>query len=319
MIASYPSSPAERTRWILQRRGARNIVPKDRPYAYFLEQERLSSGAVADVATIFLTNRECPWKCVMCDLWKNTTTTSLAPGEIPAQIRFALAQVGPASVLKLYNSGSFFDPGAIPREDWEEIAALCEGFDHLIVECHPRLIGESIVQFKKTLACSFEVAMGLETAHPSSLEALNKRITPDDFNRAALFLRQNTIQLRTFLLVHPPFIPRLEQLDWLHYSIQFAFEAGSGVVSLIPLRAGNGAIEELILQDRAQEPFLTDLEAAQVFGIELDCGRVFADTWDLERFSPCNRCFAERRDRIHRTNLTQTVEPSIRCSSCGNG
>ncbi len=43
-----------------------------RPYAFLSEDERSREGAIVPVNTIFLTNRECPWHCVMCDLWKNT-------------------------------------------------------------------------------------------------------------------------------------------------------------------------------------------------------------------------------------------------------
>jgi radical SAM enzyme (TIGR01210 family) len=319
VTAAYPSSATERTRWILDRRGLRNAVLSDRPYAHLVEQERLGSGAIGDVATIFLSNRECPWKCVMCDLWQNTTITRGTPGEILAQIQFALDQLAPASVLKLYNSGSFFDPGAIPGSDWKAIAALCNRFKHLIVECHPRLIDQRVIEFKEFLSCSLEIAMGLETAHSTVLDALNKRFTLHDFERATAFLKQNNIQVRTFLLVQPPFVPKGEQFDWLTRSIRFAFDSGSDIVSLIPLRAGNGAIEELIRQRMAEEPALRDLEAAQEFGIELGQGRVFADTWNLARFSACEYCLSARRERILRMNLAQEVESPIRCASCGNG
>lgn len=323
MSRPYPSSAVERTRWILERRGPRNSVQSARPYAYFVEQERLKSGALANVVTVFLTNRECPWKCVMCDLWKNTTTASGMPDDIPAQIQFALdelrADLGTASVLKLYNSGSFFDSGAIPREDWNAIAELCEGFEHLIVESHPKLIDDRALEFKSLLPCSLEIALGLETAHPAALEAINKRITSADFKKATARLKENEIEVRTFLLVHPPFIPKREQIEWLSHSLEFAFDAGSDVVSLIPLRAGNGAIDELIAQNLAAEPTLGELEAAQAFGIGMGIGRIFADTWDLERSSACAQCFTKRRDRIYRMNLTQVLERAIVCSSCGSG
>src|SRR6185503_382521 len=109
------------------------------------EQERMASGEVANVSTIFLTNRECPWKCLMCDLWRNTTP--VPPGSIPRQIEHALSHLPAASVLKLYNSGSFFDHAAIPRSDWNDIARLCRPFQHLIIECHPQLIDPDILEF----------------------------------------------------------------------------------------------------------------------------------------------------------------------------
>ena len=91
--------------WILARRPPRNALAPDRPYAWLVEQEPAPEGGLVDVATLFLTNRECPYRCLMCDLWKNTLETSVAPGQIPEQIRWALAQLPPARHLKLYNAG----------------------------------------------------------------------------------------------------------------------------------------------------------------------------------------------------------------------
>src|SRR5690348_15105270 len=120
--------------WILTRRPPRNVLEPDRPYASLVEQEAAADGRVVDVATVFLTNRECPYRCLMCDLWKNTLEVSVAPGQIPAQVRRALAELPPAQQLKLYNAGSFFDPRAIPPEDYADIAQLAAPFERLIVE-----------------------------------------------------------------------------------------------------------------------------------------------------------------------------------------
>src|SRR5262249_13617703 len=120
-----------------------------------------------------------------CDLWKNTTGETVPRAVIPAQIRRSLAELPPARRVKLYNSGSFFDHRAIPREDHAEIAALLAGFERVIVESHPALVGESCRSFRCLLDGNLEVALGLETVHPSVLERLNKRMTIDDFRRAA--------------------------------------------------------------------------------------------------------------------------------------
>ena len=88
-----------------------------------VEEERAASGELVPVATVFLTNRECPWRCLMCDLWRNTLTESVPAGAIPEQIEYALARLPTARQIKLYNSGSFFDLHAIPIEDYPAIAA----------------------------------------------------------------------------------------------------------------------------------------------------------------------------------------------------
>ncbi|PYK97060.1 MAG: hypothetical protein DME19_17605, partial [Verrucomicrobia bacterium] len=330
----YPEGSRERDQWVLARRPFRNAVGPRRPYAFLAEAERAESGEVVSVAAIFLTNRECPWRCLMCDLWKNTLTETVPAGAIPAQIDYALTELsrqgsagfqpassgdirlagdcreprGSAEVratmrqIKLYNSGSFFDPQAIPPGDHDAIARRVAGFERVIVECHPALMGESALKFRDLLNATeangvnlppvrelkkrppsprpsprgenspkqfsapralepasrpltpslspyegerapegrvrgklqgqgqpdpldspglraplrrvdvsgdghrhaattkLEVAMGLETAHPQVLEKLNKRMTLDQFRRAAEFLRKNELALRVFIL-----------------------------------------------------------------------------------------------------------------------
>jgi archaeosine synthase beta-subunit len=312
-LTAYPAVPVDRTRWILSRRGSPNLVTEEKPSAFFVESERAASGAIEQTATIFLTNRECPWKCVMCDLWRNTTVSPVSPGSITRQIEFALSQLPSASVLKLYNSGSFFDSGAVSPSEWSSVARLCRSFRHVIVENHPRLVGAEVLRFRELLEGTFEIAMGLETCHPKALDALNKRISLDVYYGAAEFLNRNGIAVRTFLLLNPPFISASEQNFWLRKSIQAAFQADSSVVSLIPTRSGNGALDDLARLGLFQEPTLGEIELAQEYGISEKRGRVFADTWDLERFSCCRACFAPRSARIAGMNLTQKVEPRIRC------
>ena len=271
------------------------------------------------VATVFLTNRECPWRCVMCDLWRHTLKESVSPGDIPGQIAHALAKLGDARQLKLYNSGSFFDSRAIPVEDHATIAVQAREFERVIVECHPVLVGDAVMRFRDRLAGKLEVAMGLETAHPQVLERLNKGMSLEDFGQAAAFLRRHDIALRVFVLVKPPFLTdEAEALFWAGRSVDFAFDWGATVVSLIPTRGGNGAMEALTAAGQYTPPPLAMLESALQYGLGLRRGRVFADLWDLERFSNCSGCFPARHARLDCMNLTQVVSPEIACDACGN-
>ena len=321
MPNSYPETSSDRDRWILSRRGERPTLDPRRAVASFVEEERSESGEAVPVATVFLTNRECPWRCVMCDLWQNTLTESVPAGAIPEQIAWALAGIaamGPAPrEIKLYNSGSFFDPRAVPREDHPAIARCVNSFERVIVECHPSLVGPEVLRFRDQLAGRLEVAMGLETAHPVVLEKLNKGMTLDDFARAAEFLLRHGVALRAFILVRPPFLPeQAEAQHWARRSIDFAFDCGASVASLIPTRGGNGAMETLQAQGRFSPPSLTDLESAIEYGIGLQRGRVFADLWDLEKFSQCAACCEARRQRLQRMNLGQQVERPVLCEAC---
>jgi radical SAM enzyme (TIGR01210 family) len=314
--SDYPSGYRRRIEWIRARRGERNVVDPKRPYGFFVEEECTESGESAAVATVFLTNLECPWTCLMCDLWKNTLTREVPPGAIPRQIDFALNAMPPARQIKLYNAGSFFDPRAIPPGDYHSIAERLRQFERVIVECHPVFVNESAVRFRDLLAGKLEVAMGLETAHPSVLEKLNKGLTLERFKSAAAFLRRHDIAIRTFILLQPPFLKPTEALDWTQRSIEFSFDAGAELAAVIPTRMGNGALESLAACGAFSEPTLSTFEAAMDNALALKRGRVVADLWDIQRFSKCSHCLAARRERLHQMNLRQVIRPRVTCPVC---
>ena len=54
---------------------------------------RMARRTVVRAATLFLTGSECPWRCVMCDLWRYTTLEDTPVGAIPHQIADALASL----------------------------------------------------------------------------------------------------------------------------------------------------------------------------------------------------------------------------------
>lgn len=314
--SSYPLKDTDRDKWILSRRPERSTLDPRRPYAFFVEDERSSAGEIVPVATIFLTNRECPWHCLMCDLWRNTLTESVPAGAIPEQIDFALSQLPAARQIKLYNSGSFFDPKAIPVEDFAEIAARVRPFERTIVESHPALVGDACLRFRDMLQGQLEVAMGLETAHPEILERLNKRMTLDQFSAAAGFLHGNGIDLRVFILVQPPFMRPDEAVFWAKRSLDFAFDCGATAAALIPTRGGNGAMEALAKEGSYIPPRLEALEAAAEYGIRLKRGRVFVDLWDVpDAPDDCEICRDRRIARLREMNLTQTIPPRVECAS----
>lgn len=296
--------------WILHQRPAKNIVDPTRPYAYFVEQECTAGGVIEDVATIFLTNKECPFRCLMCDLWKNTVDQRMTPGAIPGQIRWALEQLPPAQQIKLYNSGNFFDAQAIPPQDDTAIARLVDSFQSVIVECHPRLIGKRCFAFNDLVGGRLQVAMGLETVHPEVLARLNKRMTLDDFASAAKRLKAHGIAMRAFILLRPPFMDEAEGVLWAKRSIDFAFDVGVECCAVIPSRGGNGAMERLAEQGAFAPPTLASLEQVLDYGLSLRCGRVFVDLWDARNMAKSSPELRALVERMNAKNLTQSMNPT---------
>ena len=150
-------------------RGPKNVLDPWKPYAYLYEEELGEDLVPVPTATIFLTNRECPYRCVFCDLWKNTLDDRVPLGAIDHQIRGVVRELPAVRQVKLYNAGSFFDPNAIPPEDYPAIASLLAPYERVIVERHPGFVDERCFEFNNLLPGRLEVAMGLETANPEVL------------------------------------------------------------------------------------------------------------------------------------------------------
>lgn len=299
--------------WIISTRGRKNKVDPLKPYGWLVEKERTITGNIEETGIIFLTNRECNFHCLMCDLWKNTTDDSVSAGNIPMQIRYALEKMPEVKHIKLYNSGSFFDTHAIPEEEYKEIAKLLKDLETVIIECHPRLINDKCLKFRDMLVPDLHVAMGLETVNPEILKTLNKRMTTDDFSNSVNFLTKNGIPSRAFILLRPPFLSESEGLYWAERSIDFAFRAGTECCTIIPVRSGNGAMDQLLEKGHFHPPDIRSLESVLEYGISLKAGRVFADIWDLGLFSGCDKCLERRTDRFVNMNLTQKIAPPVEC------
>jgi len=304
--------------WILSRRGTKNKVDPARPYGWLVEKELTIRGTVEDTGIIFLTNNECPYHCLMCDLWKNTTDEPVEPGAISSQVEWALEKMPAVKHLKLYNSGSFFDERAIAEKDYERIASLVSGMDTVIVECHPRLINEKCLRFRDMLKPDLHVAMGLETIKPGLLRKLNKKMSPEDFGNSVKYLKRNGIQSRAFILLRPPFHSEDEGIYWAERSIDFAFNSGVECCTVIPVRGGNGAMEELAREGHFTPPDIISLEKVLEYGIGLGKGRVFADTWDLKLFSRCDKCLGRRIERITQMNMRQEIIRPLDCECSRN-
>ena len=103
----YPDTVAGRDRFILSLRPPRAIHDPWRAHGVTAELEPEASGSLVDVITVFLTGRECPWRCAMCDLWQYTTEAATPGGAIPQQIRDAVGGRVPDGTrwhVKLYNA-----------------------------------------------------------------------------------------------------------------------------------------------------------------------------------------------------------------------
>ena len=281
-----------------------------------IEQERRPNGAVERAVTIFLAGAECPFTCSFCDLWRYTIDGPTPPGALPKQIEDALAAIDqPADRVKLYNAANFFDRRAVPPGDLPRIAELCAPFRGVTVESHASTIGLAAVNFARALhAARLEVAIGLETIHPVASARLNKRLDLRRFDEAVTFLRSNELDVRVFVLLGLPGIPRHESVTWAARTAHFAAESGASVIAIIPMRGGNGEMERVAALGEFEPPTLVELEATLDACADIRDAVVTVDLWDVEKLAACAECRTARVARLHRINLTGQAEMAVTCA-----
>jgi archaeosine synthase beta-subunit len=283
-----------------------------------VESERRPDGSMERALTVFLAGSECPFTCAFCDLWRFTIDGPTPRGALPRQLREALDECARPLPrrLKLYNASNFFDARAVPTDDWVELASLAGAFDGVTVESHASMVGRATTDFARLLRGRLEVAIGLETVHKSALRQLNKHVDLDRFDRAAAFVAEHDMDLRVFVLLGAPFIPRGDQIEWTLRSVEHAADRGAAVVAIIPVRGGNGELERLQSLGAFTPPTLQDVEDALDRCLDVRSTVVTVDLWDVKRLAACDVCRAARTDRLWRMNRTGDAEPRVVCYHC---
>ena len=299
-------------------RGPKPAVDAWQAHGSLIEEERRPTGAMERALTIFLSGAECPFTCSFCDLWRYTIEGPTPIGALPKQIAQTLEDLEDrrADRIKLYNASNFFDRRAVPAEDLPRIAELCAPFDGVTVESHASTVGPAVLDFARRLNSRLEVAMGLETIHSDAMAHLNKRLDLDRFDRAAAYLADHSIDVRVFVLLGAPGIAADDAVEWAVRSAEYAARRGAGVVSIIPVRGGNGEMERLADLGLFAPPTLRQLEQALDCCIDSRNAAVTVDLWDIERLPACRDCREARVARLQRMNLSGVAEAPVACAEC---
>ena len=314
-------SPLEVDQQIRSLRPAKGHVDPYRAHGSLIEDERRPHGRSERALTVFLAGAECPFTCTFCDLWKWTIDGPTPPGALTKQLAGILQALDAPlpDRLKIYNASNFFDQRAVPAEDVLGIARLTAPFAAVTVESHANTIGPRTLAFARQLSGRLEVAIGLETVHPLAAERLNKRLDLRRFDWAARFLAENGVDLRVFVLLGAPYVPDDESIAWTVRAVEYAVERGASVVSIIPVRGGNGEMERLQALGRFTPPTLSQLEETLDLCLRFKDTVVTADLWDVNKLVACEHCATKRIDRLHRVNVTGRAQTRIACATCGRG
>jgi len=184
-----------------------------RPDALWKEQDMID-GRTVEAMVLILRTSGCRWfhedGCLMCG-YNTTKERKVGIEELKAQLDFALQKYDGEGMVKIYTSGSFLDPEEIPAALRNEVFEAFTDSERVLVESRPEFIVEENLEGMDLER--MQIATGLESANDDIRDAcVNKGFSFADYERAALFMRERGIPLRTYLLLKPPFLTEREAM-----------------------------------------------------------------------------------------------------------
>ena len=221
----YPSNPAARDRFVLDRRPPRPPHDPWRAQGLLVEDERAADGTIARVATVFLTGRECPWRCVhVRSLAAHDRKRYAARGDRGAGGR---GLQDPGRVGRARQSNEALQRRQLLRSSCGARRRLRRGgCRSRPLPAHHRRIASRRLSERGRPGSSTRCGVirprrrsksrwGSRRRTPARSSGFTSGWTVDGFLRAAHRLESLGVALRVFVLVSPPFVPAAEQDEWL--------------------------------------------------------------------------------------------------------
>lgn len=235
-----------------------------KPLACWRGKERYNDETV-ECLTIIFESGGCSWsKCRMCS-YRHERYRAQSCDELASHLHAQLAWVkeqfslGEFPLIKIFTSGSFFDPAEVPLSFQKEIAQAFRG-KIVIAESRPEyIVPETIEPFladlddgtsKTPLYC----AIGLETTNDAIREkCICKGFTYADFCKAAKVAHDAGAGVKAYLLFKPLFLTEGEAVSDMRSSL--ATLAGTvEMVSMNPCTVQKRTELELYWKQGAYRP-----------------------------------------------------------------
>lgn len=190
------------------------------PVRCWSEKDVLHSKVV-DAYVIILRTHGCSWAqgsgCTMCGYFNDSMGTPVSEKDLHAQFEKAMETYKDEKIVKIFTSGSFLDPHEIPISIQKEILSyLADRAEKISVESRPEYVTEkTLAPIQKTVQSTmFEVGIGLETSSDLIREkAINKGFTFTEYKNAVKLLKKHRMNLKTYVLMKPPFLTEKEALQ----------------------------------------------------------------------------------------------------------
>jgi hypothetical protein len=232
---------------------------KDRDSAVSVWKEKEEvRGKLVDAGVVILRTSGCSHfhggGCSMCG-YNAESDRAVTGADIVRQFDRAMAGLGEVGMVKVYTSGSFLDGREVPPEASSHILRGCaDRGARLLIESRPEYITSESLDALISSHGDVELAIGLESANDRVLRhSINKGFTVADYDRAAALMRERGVDLRTYVLLKPPFLTEREAVEDAVATVKHAAPL-SRSVSVNAVNVQKGTLVERLWKDWSYRP-----------------------------------------------------------------
>jgi radical SAM enzyme (TIGR01210 family) len=193
----------------------------------------------------------------MCGYFNDSMHAPVSDNDLRAQVEKALQSYRDEPIVKIFTSGSFLDNHELSTEMQHEILKMLSNRAQKIsVESRPDYVTEKTLSHIQQMVqpALFEVGIGLETSNDLIRElAINKGFTFNEYKKAASLLKKHQMNLKTYVLMKPPFLTEKETLqDCLRTAQDIA--SFTDMISLNPCTVQRHTIVEYLWKRNQYRP-----------------------------------------------------------------
>ena len=216
---------------------------------------------IVDTFVIIFRTRGCKWSiksgCTMCGYHNDSLWGHVTEEDLLKQFETSMKKYNGEKFVKIFNSGSFLDDGEFkPSVRFEILRRLAKNADKISIESRPEYItDDKLLDVKDAIQSkTFEIGIGLETANDFVREhAINKGFTFDDYNTATDVLKKNKCQIKTYVIVKPPFLTEKESIKDSIVTID-KIKDMTDIISLNPINVQRNTLIEYLWRRRQYCP-----------------------------------------------------------------
>ncbi len=283
----------------------------DEPASVWREKESVD-GKLVDAGVVILQTRGCSHYhgggCSMCG-YNYGPKVDVSADDLAKQFKKAMDGFGDIQFLKVYTSGSFLDECEVPGEVASSVLEVCRDRGlRLLFETRPEYVSGTRLDQMLAVHSDLEVALGLESANDEVLRcSINKGFTVGDYDKAAAALRRAGIDIRTYVLLKPPFLTEAEAVRDAVATMNHAAKV-SATISLNPVNVQSGTLVERLWKNWSYRPpwlwsVLDVLKTTEDIGAKVVCDPTGGGK---ERGAHnCGRCDGVILDSIRNFSLSQ--------------